>query len=104
MKLIDGNTLSPQEALRLIRARHLRVSATRWTLGGLLGIVFITAVSAHFAAAGSPSLGACLLLFAVSMRIAIVDYSVAGDVATTLVMLCGFPMILLGILRYFYIG
>jgi hypothetical protein len=75
---------------------NARLSAGRFTLSELLGLVLATAVAAHFAALGSPALGLCLLVFVVCTRLAIVDYSLLGALATSLVMLTGIVMIFLG--------
>ena len=80
---------------RPIRTDGTRLSASRWTLLELLGMVGVAAFSSFFAAAGSPYLGLCVLVVAIGTRVALVDFTVVGDIATGLVVLFGIPLIFL---------
>ena len=74
------------------------LSVTRWTLFELFAMVTVAGAAAHFASTGGTALGVCLLVTAISVRTATVDFSIAGAVANVLVLLFGIPMLFLVVL------
>jgi hypothetical protein len=83
--------------IRPVSPGRVRVSAVHWTLLELLGLVVAAAGAAQFAASGSPILGFWFLVFILSTRTAIVDYSMLGSIASGLVMISGVPLICCGV-------
>ena len=74
------------------------LSLTRWTLFELFVIVTFAGTAAFCASAGATSLGVCLFVTAISVRIATVDFSLAGKVASGFVLLFGIPTICFALL------
>ena len=64
-------------------------------------LVTIAAVALSFTSVGAPILGACLFATALLLRIASVDFSLAGDVACGLVLVFGIPMLFFAMLLMF---
>ena len=78
---------------RSLVAGHPHLSAVRWTLCELLALVVVSSIVCQLAATGSPRLALCLFGFVICTRIAIVDYSPIGSLATALVMIFGTSLI-----------
>lgn len=68
---------------------------TQFTLLGLFALVSLAAVCCAIAAAGAPVLGMLLFLTALSLRMAVFDFSWRGDLATVLVHLFGWLALIL---------
>ena len=74
------------------------LSATRWTLFELFVMVFFAAVASFFVSSGAVNFGVLLFLTAVFYRIAIVDFSFVGSVASGLVLFFGIPTLFCAVL------
>ena len=86
-------TLRIQPLPRKLLAGHPHLSAQRWSLCELISLVVIAAIACQLAATGSPRLAFCFFGFASCTRIAVVDYSFLGSLATGLVMIFGISLI-----------
>ena len=71
------------------------LSATRWTLSELFVVFSFAGVASFLASVGAVSLGVCFFATVVSFRIATVDFSLPGSVASGLVLLFGIPTLFL---------
>jgi hypothetical protein len=74
------------------------VTAVQWTLFETFVMLTIAALSSFLLAQGNGALGGCLLATAVSVRTALVDYSIIGEMANACVLLFGVPMLILAVL------
>ena len=77
---------------------HPSLSATRWTLFEMFVLVAVAAAALSFWSVGATALGVCFFATAVCLRIATVDFSLAGDMACGLVLVFGIPMLFFAML------